>query len=220
MLRLLAGVIAAFALCPCAVAEDTPPYTGADAGYAVFSLGEVNPHTTYVARYQSYVLHICNADGPGHHTVTHTPPDNRDWLRVLLGPKPDYKSPNLSGVVAVLTLAPGDYAFCAAEFIADGQQVFVYDGIVRRSWYADGFRVPFHVEAGQAVYLGRFRAEAVTVRGALTNLKYTARGHFAVSDQSIDDLPIARVKKPSLPEPKIAIVDVKSANSEVFVEDK
>jgi tetratricopeptide (TPR) repeat protein len=160
-------------------------YTGPDAGYVVLS---VSLHDAEVG-INSLALDAERTDGETRTAF---------WLRtsnLFKSQKHDFATgkgfTEVLGDVVVRALPPGDYIL---------SRYFAFAGAnCGHSGFATSFSVPFSVKKGEAVYLGNFRFEPITWH-LIWGSSCSAGGYFVVSNEEARDLPVAKTKRPQLPE--------------------
>lgn len=172
-------------------------------GYLIVSFGAASNVT-----YNTYRISFGRIDRTYASDITYSAknPHNIAGLLVhsLFEAPPDYDEDG-QGKVEIRKLAPGDYEF--SYF-----QIFAKWGPYSKTWTSSGFHLPFHIVAGKVTYVGNIAAVAPTGIDFSKDLPLNDI-YLAVSDKSARDIPIALKKMSALPEPQIAIVDAKIANS-------
>lgn len=141
-----------------------------------------------------YTLKLRSADGRFSRNVTYV----QDHP---LSNKRDFDGAEENGVVRVLSLPAGAW------------EIF---GAAMTNWPTEyrplaSFQIPFTVLAGQAIYIGDYRARAASGADKALGLS------FEVSDQSARDIPVAKRADKKISEIAIALPDVTGAHTPVFV---
>jgi len=197
-LALLAGLVAGIAVSEPAAADDEP-------GYLVLSVGSA---ATSNDNKNIYRLYYHRTDGTGADTVEFVSVDQGHPLGFLFQrafhPAPDYSDKG-EGIVAVRKLPPGDYEIYNFEVDASGW------ALGERMRSPNDFHLGFHIAAGRSKYIGNFAAVGVGTPGVWNDANIHM--YFSVSDESVRDIAIAKTKVPTLPEPSVSIVDVRSAGT-------
>lgn len=103
----------------------------------------------------------------------------------------DFDGPDENGAVFAKNLPPGKYELYNFSTFRNG-----YPSTQTLSSKED-FKIPFTVEKGKGVYLGRYLASEVFGR-SLIGMRVTAFIYFLVRDESEKDLPVAKKKFPHL----------------------
>lgn len=179
-------VAAIFLLSSCAGTNTIPTdYVGADAGYAVISIG-AGPNAQAFSSYRLLFRRVGGAEDTG--SFAFVPPN------IFSHREPDYNFVGESGAVEVATLPAGKYELVNFSLFSNRGHFQSY--LSSRN----DFSIPFEVTPGGVVYLGNYQATRfMTGRSLLLRHRVYGPIQFVIDDRLRHDLGIAKARVPSLP---------------------
>jgi hypothetical protein len=181
-IALLAALVA---LPPAATAKDKD-YPGADAGYLVYSVGNVG---SVGLDFSFSYRQTATGDGLPARTWKGLIEPRLGGAFFLKVKNPDFAGEEV-GHVVIRRLPPGRYAVDSYYFGG------ALPGVGSFAWRpARPFAMPFVIRSGEATYIGSFM-RAVSLGTPLQPV-LGAAGFFVVADRSSRDLPIARGRLPA-----------------------
>jgi hypothetical protein len=185
-LRVLIAAILLFANTPSFAKNRKADYSGADAGYLIYSVGTIRIGMDFTFPYrrtsQSDGIKVGEWDGRIEPSL--------GGMWVLKIKNPDFSGLE-TGHVIIRRLPPGQYAI--EDFHFGGSM----PGVATYSWSsAKPFVIPFSITPNQATYIGSYMRSPSF--GTPLQPQLGAAGFFVISDQAARDLPIARRKVPQL----------------------
>jgi hypothetical protein len=203
--KLLMALLAALVALPAAAIAKDKDYAGQDAGYLVYSVGNV----------RGVGLDFSFSYG---RTPTLDGAPATDWkgkIEPRLGgaiylkiKNPDFVGEE-SGHVIVRRLPPGRYVVNGFYFGG-----FV-PGVGSFAWSPSRpFALPFVIRSGEATYIGSFM-RSVSLGTPLQPI-LGASGFFVVADRSDRDLPLARSRLPADTRIAVEVTDVSAFGSEIL----
>ncbi len=199
------ALLAALVALPAAAGAKDKDHAGADAGYLIYSVGNVG---TVGLDFSFTYRQIATADGPPGKTWKGTIEPRLGGAIYLKVKAPDFTGPEI-GHVVIRRLPPGRYEVQRFDF---GGHL---PGVGTFAWRPTRpFAMPFVIRSGEATYIGSFM-RAVSLGTPLEPV-LGAAGFFVVADRSERDLPIARGRLGAATKVASEVADVSAFESAIL----